>query len=225
MVDARTKSVVAPSAATSSAFWRSKGATTRSGAVASHSVYLARASSWSSHVRERDLAHAHTQRVESALADTRRKRSAFTGRVCARLYQGAHRLGPPVSKLGKSFLGVTGCRQVREASCRHQLAQETSVGMSSTCGRARDTVTPPPAAVEVENEVAAVSSSSSPPLPPKKTETSRRSSPAKQRSLGGDPSPKNRDASALVNTRRLGKSEAPRRSGHPLLLISQDSLP
>ena len=95
-------------------------------------------------MRERDLAHAHTERVESALADTRRKRSAFTGRVCARLYQGAHRLGPPVSKLGKSFLGVTGCRQVRAASCRNQLAQETSVGMSSTCGRARDTVTPPP---------------------------------------------------------------------------------
>ena len=76
---------MAASAETCSAFRRSKGATTRSGAVASHSVYLARAS----HVRERDLAHAHTQRVESALtqrvesalADTWRKRSAFTGRV------------------------------------------------------------------------------------------------------------------------------------------------
>jgi hypothetical protein len=76
---------VAASAETCSAFRRSKGATTRSGAVASHSVYLARAS----HVRERDLAHAHTQRVESALtqrvesalADTWRKRSAFIGRV------------------------------------------------------------------------------------------------------------------------------------------------
>jgi hypothetical protein len=77
MIDARTKSAVAASAETRSAFRRSKGATTRSGAVASHSVYLARAS----HVRERDLAHAHTQRVESALADTWRKRSAFTGRV------------------------------------------------------------------------------------------------------------------------------------------------
>ena len=33
MVDARTKSVVAPSAATRSAFRLSKGATTRSGAV------------------------------------------------------------------------------------------------------------------------------------------------------------------------------------------------
>ena len=51
-------------------------------------------------MRERDLAHAHTRREESALADTRRKRSAFTGRVCARVYQGTHRVGPPISKSG-----------------------------------------------------------------------------------------------------------------------------